>query len=38
MKLLLLGATGLVGSHVLDQALRDPWIAEVTTPVGRAIP
>jgi uncharacterized protein YbjT (DUF2867 family) len=38
MKLLLLGATGLVGSHVLEQALRDPRIAEVTAPVRRAIP
>lgn len=38
MKLLLLGATGLVGSHVLEQALRDHRIAEVTAPTRRAIP
>jgi uncharacterized protein YbjT (DUF2867 family) len=38
LKLLLLGATGLVGSHVLQQALRDGRIEAVTAPVRRAIP
>lgn len=38
MKLLLLGATGLVGQHVLRQALQDPRITHVTAPVRRAIP
>lgn len=38
MRVLLLGATGLVGGHVLDQALRDPRVGEVIAPVRRAIP
>ena len=38
MKLLLLGATGLVGHLVLEQALRDTRIGEVTAPVRRALP
>ena len=38
MKLLLIGATGLVGSHVLHQALDDPRITEVIAPTRRALP
>ncbi|HEV7323769.1 MAG TPA: NAD-dependent dehydratase [Bosea sp. (in: a-proteobacteria)] len=38
MKLLLAGATGLVGSHVLAQALADPRIDAVTAPTRRALP
>jgi len=37
MKLLLLGATGLVGGHVLDQALTDTRIATVIAPVRRRL-
>lgn len=37
MKLLLLGATGLVGSHVLETALADARIAEVIAPTRRAL-
>ena len=38
MKLLLLGATGLVGSHVLDLASADQRIDEVIAPVRRPLP
>ncbi|WP_062117397.1 NAD(P)H-binding protein [Aureimonas sp. AU40] len=38
MRLLLLGATGLVGGEVLKQALRDPRLTEIIAPVRRAIP
>ncbi|KRE20563.1 NAD-dependent dehydratase [Bosea sp. Root483D1] len=38
MKLLLAGATGLVGSHVLAQALADPRIDAVVAPTRRALP
>ena len=38
MHLLLLGATGLVGSHVLDQALADPRVTAVTAPTRRPLP
>jgi uncharacterized protein YbjT (DUF2867 family) len=38
MKLLLLGATGLVGRHVLDLALADPRVAAVTAPARRPLP
>lgn len=38
MRLLLLGATGLVGGRVLDLALRDPRIREVAAPARRALP
>lgn len=38
MKLLLLGATGLVGSHALKLALADPRIAAVTAPTRRSLP
>lgn len=38
MKLLLLGATGLVGSHVLDMAIADERIDEVIAPTRRPIP
>lgn len=38
MKLLLAGATGLVGGHVLAQALADPRISAVIAPVRRALP
>lgn len=36
MKLLLLGSTGLVGSHVLKQALADERISQVIAPVRTA--
>ncbi|THV13778.1 NAD-dependent epimerase/dehydratase family protein [Rhizobium rhizophilum] len=38
MQLLLLGATGLVGSRVLDLALADPRVAGVTAPTRRPLP
>ena len=38
MHLLLLGATGLVGSHVFDQALADPRVTAVTAPTRRPLP
>ncbi|MFD1330840.1 NAD-dependent dehydratase [Methylopila musalis] len=38
MKLLIMGATGLVGGHVLTLALADPRIAAVTAPVRRPLP
>lgn len=38
MKLLLAGATGLVGRHVLELALADPAVTEVVAPVRRALP
>lgn len=38
MKLLLAGATGLVGGHVLAQALADPRIDAVIAPTRRALP
>ncbi|OZI43735.1 NAD-dependent dehydratase [Bordetella genomosp. 5] len=38
MKLLLVGATGLVGSHVLRLALADTRIDAVVAPVRRALP
>jgi hypothetical protein len=38
MKLLLVGATGLVGSHVLRQALSDERVARVVAPTRRALP
>ncbi|WP_028602225.1 NAD-dependent dehydratase [Ottowia thiooxydans] len=38
MKLLLVGATGLVGSHALRLALDDSRITQVTSPVRRALP
>ena len=38
MKLLLIGATGLVGRHVLAQALADARIETVTAPVRRDLP
>ncbi|WP_024891923.1 NAD(P)H-binding protein [Luteimonas huabeiensis] len=37
-RLLLVGATGLVGRHVLAQALADPRVAAVTAPVRRDLP
>lgn len=37
-RLLLLGATGLVGSHALRQALDDPRVARVIAPTRRALP
>lgn len=37
-RLLLLGATGHVGQHVLRQALSDPRIGSVVAPVRRVIP
>lgn len=38
MKLLLLGATGLVGSHVLDLAIADERIDKVIAPARRPLP
>ncbi|MBB1472000.1 NAD-dependent dehydratase [Luteimonas sp. MC1782] len=38
MKLLLVGATGLVGSHVLALALADPRIGSVAAPARRDLP
>ncbi len=38
MKLLLFGCTGLVGRHVLAQALSDPRVDAVVAPVRRALP
>ena len=38
MKLMLLGATGLVGSHVLDMAIADERVDEVIAPARRPIP
>ncbi|KQW27424.1 NAD-dependent dehydratase [Rhizobium sp. Root274] len=38
MKLLILGATGLVGSRVLDLALTDPRVTSVTAPTRRPLP
>ncbi len=38
MHLLLLGATGLVGSHVLELALADPRVSAVTAPTRRPLP
>ena len=38
MRLLLIGATGLVGRHVLDRALADPRVGSVTAPVRRDLP
>ena len=38
MKLLILGATGLVGSRVLELALADPRVTSVTAPTRRPLP
>lgn len=38
MHLLLLGATGLVGGHVLELALADPRVSAVTAPTRRPLP
>ncbi len=38
MNLLLVGATGLVGRHVLDLALADPRVASVVAPARRELP
>ncbi len=38
MKILLAGATGLVGRHVLEQALADPRVAQVVAPTRRSLP
>jgi uncharacterized protein YbjT (DUF2867 family) len=38
MKLLLVGATGLVGSHVLALALADPRVNSVVAPARRDLP
>ena len=37
MKLMIVGATGLVGRHVLDLALADPRIGTVVAPVRRPV-
>lgn len=37
-KLLIVGSTGLVGSHVLDLALADPRVGAVVAPVRRPVP
>lgn len=36
-RLLLVGATGLVGGHVLEQALADPRVSVVVAPTRRAL-
>ena len=36
--LLLLGATGLVGNHVLDMAMADERVGEVIAPTRRPLP
>lgn len=36
-RLLIAGATGLVGSHVLSQALADPRVASVVAPTRKAL-
>src|SRR5271155_3635247 len=38
MKLLLLGATGLVGRNALEQALAHPSIAQVIAPTRKTLP
>ncbi|HEY9573235.1 MAG TPA: NAD-dependent dehydratase [Pusillimonas sp.] len=38
MKLLLVGATGLVGRHLLDLALGDPRVSTVVAPTRRRLP
>ncbi|MGH8817907.1 MAG: oxidoreductase [Achromobacter pestifer] len=38
MKLLLIGSTGLVGQHVLDQALADPRVTRVVSIARRPLP
>ena len=38
MKLLLIGSTGLVGRHVLDQALADPRVTDVISIARRPLP
>ena len=38
MKLLILGATGLVGQQVLQQALADPDIEQIVAPTRRPLP
>jgi uncharacterized protein YbjT (DUF2867 family) len=38
VKLLLVGATGLVGSHVLKQALSDSRVARVVAPTRKPLP
>lgn len=38
MKLLLVGATGLVGSHVLSQALSDSRVERLTAPTRKPLP
>ncbi|WP_432260992.1 hypothetical protein [Cupriavidus sp. TMH.W2] len=37
MNLLLVGSTGLVGSHALEQALADPCVNSVVAPGRRAL-
>jgi uncharacterized protein YbjT (DUF2867 family) len=36
-RLMLVGATGLVGGHVLQQALADPAVAQVVAPTRKAL-
>ncbi|RJP63729.1 MAG: NAD-dependent dehydratase [Comamonadaceae bacterium] len=36
-KLMLVGATGLVGGHVLQQALADPAVAQVVAPTRKSL-
>ncbi|MBX3610341.1 MAG: NAD-dependent epimerase/dehydratase family protein [Hydrogenophaga sp.] len=38
MRLLIAGATGLVGSHALRQALAHPQVTQVVAPTRRALP
>lgn len=37
MQVMLVGATGLVGSHVLQQALADPTVGRVVAPTRRSL-
>ena len=36
--LLILGATGLVGQQLLQQALQDPTVSRVTAPTRKPLP
>ncbi len=38
MKLILVGATGLVGRHILEKAIADPRVTSLICPVRRALP
>jgi len=38
MKLILVGATGLVGRHILEKAISDPRVTSLVCPVRSAVP